>query len=116
MRAAGQLVLMPFAFTDQSGTKLRPALLLCRAPGRHDDWLVCMISSRVQQAEAGFDEIVAQTDADFARSGLKVTSAIRLARLAVVEASVLAGAIGSIAPERLNGVRRRLAEWIATAS
>jgi mRNA interferase MazF len=72
-----------------------------------------MVSSRVHQAESDFDEIVQAGDADFAGSGLKVASVIRLARLAVVEGGVLAGAIGNVAPARLAGIRLRLADWIA---
>lgn len=115
MREPGQLVLVPFAFSDQSGLKLRPALLICRAPGRHDDWLLCMLSSRLHQAEPGFDEIVASQDPDFAATGLKVPSVIRLARVAVVDGGMLAGAIGSVGPDRLRKVRMRLADWIAVA-
>lgn len=42
MKRAGQIVLTPFPFTDLSGAKLRPVLLLRTASNRFDDWLVCM--------------------------------------------------------------------------
>jgi len=41
---AGQVVLFRFPQADQAAGKLRPALVLRQAPGRHNDWLVCMIS------------------------------------------------------------------------
>ena len=56
MKQAGQIVLTPFPFTDLSGSKLRPVLMLLQASVRFDDWLVCMVSSKLQQAESGFDE------------------------------------------------------------
>ncbi len=59
MKQAGQIVLTPFPHTDLSGAKLRPVLMLRQASARFDDWLVCMVSSQVQQAEADFDDLLA---------------------------------------------------------
>lgn len=112
MKQPGQIALIPFPFTDLSKAKLRPVVLLCRTPGCFDDWLVCMISSQLHQAEPGFDEIIAQKDTDYATSGLKVSSVLRLSRLAVVDGAVLVGAIGSIGKERLARIRKRIADWI----
>lgn len=42
-----------------------------------------------------------------------MASVIRIARLAVVSASMLVGAIGEISPERLQRIRQRLTGWIA---
>ena len=41
--AAGQVILLPFPFSDLTRSKLRPALLLADA-GR-DDWIACQITS-----------------------------------------------------------------------
>jgi mRNA interferase MazF len=112
MKQAGQIVLTPFPYTDLSGAKLRPALMLRQASARFDDWLVCMVSSQLHQAEAGLDEWISPADADFAATGLKVPSVLRVSRLAVLDGSLLAGSLGSIGDERLEIVRRRLADWI----
>ena len=111
MKQAGQIALFRFPQTDLAEGKLRPALLLGTLPGEHDDWLVCMISSQIHQHIPEFDELVREDDSDFANSGLKVSSVIRVGRLAVVHGEILLGAIGQIAPERLRRVRRHLAEW-----
>lgn len=113
MKRSGQIVLTPFPFTDLSGSKLRPVLLLRQASGRFDDWLACMVSSQLQQIEHGFDEIIAPGDADFPASGLKAVSVLRLSRLAVLNGTVLLGSIGTISDVRLGRVRLRLADWIA---
>ncbi|MDD5059256.1 MAG: type II toxin-antitoxin system PemK/MazF family toxin [Sideroxydans sp.] len=113
MKRAGQIVLTPFPYTDLTGTKLRPVLML-RQASRFDDWLVCMVSSQVQQAEVGLDEILSPADPDFANSGLKVPSVLRLSRLAVLDGSLLLGSIGSISGERLVNVRQRLAKWVVS--
>lgn len=115
MKRAGQIVLFRFPQTDLEMGRLRPALLLGRLPGEYDDWLICMISPQIRHHVPEFDEIVQETDADFAGSGLKVSSVIRVGRLAVVEGEMLVGAIGEIAPERLQRIKRRLAKWLTSA-
>ena len=113
MKRAGQIVLTPFPYSDLKGAKLRPVLML-RQASRFDDWLVCMVSSQMQQAETGLDEILNQSDTDFASSGLKVPSVLRLSRLAVLDGALLLGNIGTISDERLENIRQRLAKWVAS--
>jgi mRNA interferase MazF len=69
VKQAGQVVLFRFPQTDLEEGTLRPALLLGRLPGAYDDWLICMISSQIRHHVQGFDEIIQDTDADFAGSG-----------------------------------------------
>jgi mRNA interferase MazF len=47
-------------------------------PGEHDDWLVSMISSQRRHVVPDFDEVVRPEDSDFAASGLRVESLIRV--------------------------------------
>ena len=82
------------------------------ASTRFDDWLACMVSSQLQQAEPGLDELVMPADADFADSGLKAPSVLRLTRLAVLEGASLIGCIGQINHARLLSIRQRLAAWL----
>lgn len=113
MKRAGQSALTPFPNTDLSGSKRRPVLLIRQASSRFDDWLVCMVSSQLHQAETNFDEILIPNNPDFAGSGLKAPSVLRLSRLAGLDGALLIGSIGSISDERLNRVRARFAEWLA---
>ena len=115
MRRPGQVALLRFPQADLAAGKLRPVLLVCRAPGPYDDWLVCMVSSQLRQSVDGFDEVIENADEDFARSGLKTASVLRISRLAVVDGAVLLGAVGSVGPERLRRVRARLARWLDPA-
>ena len=113
MKIAGQVVIFRFPQTDLEEGKLRPALLLGKLPGEYDDWLICMISSQTRQSISGFDEIVDESDEDFSESGLKVTSVIRVGRLAVVSGEILLGAIGQISTERLKRVKKHLSDWLS---
>jgi mRNA interferase MazF len=87
--------------------------MLGKLPGSYDDWLVCMISTQLRHYGQDFDEIVDMNDPDFAASGLKATSVIRIGRLAVIDGAVLPGAVGEIASGRLQQIKSRLAQWLA---
>jgi len=108
----GQVVLFRFPQTDQTLGKLRPALVLRKLPGPHDDWLICMISTQLSQQIADFDEIINEKDIDFEQSGLKTSSVIRISRLAVVNRNILLGSIGTVANKRLEAIKNRLSDWI----
>lgn len=112
MKQAGQIVVFRFPQTDLAEGKLRPALLIRQLPGNYDDWLICMISSQTRQYMIGFDELIKETDPDFDASGLKVTSVIRVGRLAVVSGDILLGALGQISQERLEQVKQNLLNWL----
>ena len=112
MITEGQIVLFRFPHTDQQSGKLRPALVVRKLPGRHEGWLICMISSQLSQEIPGFDETISPDDPDFKDSGLKLPSLIRAGRLAVVNVDILAGNIGQVADTRLARIRHNLSKWI----
>jgi mRNA interferase MazF len=114
VKQAGQVVLIQFPYADLREGKLRPALLLCKLPGMYDDWLTCMITSQLRQYIPGFDHMIQEGDPDFAESGLKMASVIRVCRLAVIEGDLLLGAIGQISSERLRQIKAQLVEWITS--
>ncbi len=113
MKSAGDIVLFRFPQTDLAEGKLRPALLLGKLPGEYDDWLICMISSQTRQYLPDFDEIVQESDPDFTQSGLKLESAIRVGRLAVIEGELLLGEVGKISNERLKRIKKHLSDWLS---
>jgi len=52
MKKAGQIALTPFPYTDLSRAKLRPVLLIRQASIQYDNWLVCMVSSQLNQCKS----------------------------------------------------------------
>ena len=94
----GDIILAPLPQAD-GRIKNRPAVLLRRLPP-FGDWLVCGVSTQVQQRVADFDELIAPSDPGFGSTGLKTASIIRLGFLAVLPEADMLGAIGSISPER----------------
>lgn len=114
MKKEGKIALLRLPQTDLSPGKSRPVLVLAAVPGQHDDWLVCMISTQLHQAVADFDEIIAADMDDFATSGLKTESVVRLGRLAVVSGNLLMGAIGQVGNDRLCRIKDKLTRWLGT--
>ena len=112
IRRAGQVVLCRFPQTDFAPGKRRPALLLLPLPSEYNDWLVCMMSTELNQAIPGVDESVMVSNSDFDQSGLKEDTLIRLTRLATVTDSLFTGTIGQIDSGRLIRLKKNLARWI----
>jgi mRNA interferase MazF len=108
----GDVVLIRFPQADLQTGKLRPALVIAIAPGRHPDILLALITSRISQATPNFDDLIKIDDPDFTTSGLKVRSVVRLSRLVTVEAAVISARLGRISRSRTTQIRQRLANWL----
>ena len=115
MKNAGDVVLMPFPFTNLESSKKRPVLLLRKLDNSHDDWLVCIISSQLRQLDPDLDWVLSDSDPEFNNSGLKTSSVFRLSRIAVLDGSLLIGKLGEIPENQLSSLRHRIADWITGA-
>lgn len=109
---AGDVVLIRLAQTGGGPLKLRPALVLSILPGAYQNHLICGISTRMQSLEPDWDETITPADADFAASGLRQASSIRLSYLYAAEQSEILGRIGTLDLNRLQRLLVRLARHI----
>lgn len=91
--------------------KNRPVIVLREMPP-HRDLLVCGVSTQLHQRVKDFDEIISPTEADFALSGLKSESLIRLGFLAVLTRGSIIGTIGSISSERHKRLLKTLSDYL----
>jgi mRNA interferase MazF len=107
----GDVVLTPLPHAD-GRMKNRPALVLRRMPP-FGDFLVCGISTQLEHAAEDFDEFIDAADADFAPSGLKAASLIRLGYLAVLPPGSFLGKIGSVSSERRSRLLRQLCRHLS---
>ena len=112
MPARGDVVLGRFPFTDGSGAKLRPVLVLAEVPGRHDYYLVLFISSQLRTAVARVDVVLHRQHPAFAGSGLKLPSVLRIGKLATISSGLILGPLGKIGDPRLDDVVRRLTKLL----
>lgn len=108
----GDIVLIRFPQADLTAGKLRPALIVAIAPGRHADLLLALITSSSHQIVPNFDEVIEPSAADYAQTGLKTRSVIRLARLITVESAVINARLSAVSKQRLAIVRKKLADWL----
>ena len=91
--------------------KIRPAVALRTMPSL-GDILVCGISTQLHQRLPGFDEVIASFDIDFAASGLRFDSLIRLGFLTAQPLPDIAGVIGAVSAERHARLLRRLSGYL----
>jgi mRNA interferase MazF len=91
--------------------KKRPIVVLRRMPFP-GDFLVCGISTQLQQQVQSFDELISPEDPDFKSSGLLTRSLIRLGFLSILKRTEMAGAIGVVSPERHRRLLRNLSEYL----
>jgi len=106
----GDIALTSLPQSD-GAAKIRPVLLLKRMPP-FSDFLVCGVSSQLQQEVVGFDHVIGSGTPDFAGSGLKTNSVVRLGFLAVLSEAHLVGKIGSISGATVALLRQRLGEFL----
>ena len=93
--------------------KNRPALVLCRLEP-FGDYLVAGISSQLHRTIENTDEIIAESDPDFANTRLAKTSVIRILYLATLPASEIKGKIGAVSQKRLRRIYHALQRHFAT--
>ncbi len=98
----GKIILVPFPFTDLSGHKVRPALVLYS--GKEDDFIACFISSKPTK-KVGIFEVKLKPSKE---NGLKVDSVIKLAKIATLEKSIALGEIGSLDAKSLKEIDSKL--------
>ena len=94
----GDIVIVPFPFSDFSGSKRRPALVLTDLRG--NDIMICQITSRPT------DDTFAQPllSEDFVSGSLLVDSYIRPLSVFTIDRQIVFRKIGHITSERMNKV------------
>ncbi len=102
----GKIVLIPFPFTDLTATKLRPALVLYEG---EKDVVVAFISSRTDKPKP-VDIIINEKNVEFKQTGLKLTSTIKLDKVATISKDLIIGEIGEVGPKLKKEVNRKITE------
>jgi mRNA interferase MazF len=89
----GTIVLIPFPFTDLSGHKVRPALVLYNQKGG-ENCVVAFISSTPHKKIGLNDVSVAPSE----HNGLKVSSTVKISKIATLQKKIILGELGSLEP------------------
>ena len=83
----GDIVLIPFPFTDLTGTKIRPGLVLIASK---KDIVVAFITTQLHLKENTDIVITPSTE-----NGVKKISVLRLSKLATIDSDLAIGKIGA---------------------
>ncbi|AGY57272.1 type II toxin-antitoxin system PemK/MazF family toxin [Gloeobacter kilaueensis] len=100
MVSKGDIVLVPFPFTDLSQTKVRPAVTLW-SDVAGADVLLCFITSQPGDPLA-FELLLDPQDSEFPLTGLQVRSRLRVTRMATIERRLLRRRLGKLGEQMLQ--------------
>lgn len=90
----GDIILVPFPFTDLTGNKTRPALVLYKG---NKDVTVAFISTQTSLAEP--TDILLEPNN---LNGLKRPSVLRLSKLATLDIAIVLGKLGELSKEQID--------------
>ncbi len=96
----GDIILVPFPFTDLSGSKLRPALVLVE---EGDDVVAAFISTILRERFKS-DYFVKKSE----KNSLKKDSLIKLNKLATLSHDLIKGKIGELSTDDLKEIDKKL--------
>ena len=94
--SAGEVVLVPFPFSDLSHSKLRPAG--CLAPAGRGDWILCQVTSNPY----GDPAAVPLVDSDFASGRLLIPSFARPGKLFTADGGLMVRSVGVMTSSTLD--------------
>ncbi|CAN5232016.1 type II toxin-antitoxin system PemK/MazF family toxin [soil metagenome] len=100
----GDVVVLPFPFSDLTANKKRPALVVANLSG--DDIVVCLITS--QNAKDNY--AIALTNQDFDGGNLKQNSSVRPNRLFTVDSNIVLYKIGKLKNQKIEEITNKIVE------
>ena len=103
MPKKGAVVLVPFPFTDLSGVKVRPAIVISTV-AMGEDVVVVFISSRKEGKVRKNDVAVSPSPTN----GLKVNSVIKCGKIATLEKKIILGELGTLESPVMKEVDKKL--------
>jgi len=103
-----KIVLVQFPFDDLSSQKVRPAICLTDRIQPYNHIVLAFITSRVSQVGTDTDFVIDNQGADFIKTGLKVSSTIRLHRLMTVSDKIISRELGEISDNQKQKIEARL--------
>ena len=94
----GDVVVLPFPFSDLSASKRRPAVVV--AQGEYGDTILCQITSKPKKGS----EAVELKDKDFLKGKLKITSYVRPRKIFTADLGLILYKAGEIKKEKIKEI------------
>ena len=98
--AKGDVVLITFPFTDLSGSKLRPAVILIETLL---DITVCFITTQTNWQE-DTDMMISPS----VHNGIRKSSLIRISKIATIDKSLVKGLLGTLDSSEITELNKKL--------
>jgi mRNA-degrading endonuclease toxin of MazEF toxin-antitoxin module len=102
----GDVVVVPFPFSDLSQSKRRPAFVITPLEG--NDNILCQITSK----NVGDNYAISIDDVDFESGGLKQASNVRPNRIFTADNQIILYRVGNIKKEKLTQIIEKVVEII----
>jgi mRNA interferase MazF len=96
----GDIVLITFPFTDLTGSKLRPAVILAQTVS---DLTVCFITTQLQWGE-NTDVLLSPTSLN----GLRTQSLLRTSKIATLDKALAKGLLGRMTATEISELNGKL--------
>lgn len=103
----GDVLLVPFPFTDLTGQKVRPAIIVSPDP-QGDDVLLAFVSSVTPARLHATDWLLNPDQPEFSAAGLKGPSVIKAGKLLTLHRALVLRRLGHIGPQLQVELDRRL--------
>jgi mRNA interferase MazF len=108
----GNIFLAPFPYDDLSTNKVRPAVCLTNPVGSKRHVILAYITSRIPSSLLDTDIVLDTTHPDFAASGLRVSSTIRLHQLATVSTVIIQRKLGELSSDTQAQIAEKLCKLL----
>jgi mRNA interferase MazF len=102
----GDIVLLPYPFTDLKATKVRPAVVVSPEDGRYSDVFVVPITSRTAMLNTG--EYLMK---DWNSAGLNVPSAVKRGCV-LVDTQLILKKVGTFSKFDVTALNKALKQWL----
>lgn len=91
-----KIVLINFPFDKFTESKLRPALCSTEVISKHNQIILAAITSNLNNATEVTDVVIENTEIDFEKTGLKVSSVIKIHKLLTASDKIIQKIIGDL--------------------
>ena len=102
----GDVILLPYPFTDLTTAKVRPAVVVSSGQGKYEDLFVVPITSRTGNLGAGEFAL-----ADWQLAGLNIPSAVKRGCV-LIDSALFRKKVGSLSQRDLLRLDASLKAWL----
>ena len=114
----GDIVLVPFPFTDLTRQKARPAVVVSSQSfsTSSPDVILVAISSKLPAIPSDMELIIRHGSDEFRSTGLRVSSVVRTAKLVTLKQSLIYRTLGKLDDRTMGEVDERLTRAVGLRS